>query len=442
MEPDARRPAGSTPDDVASQLARLATLHSGGVTSDRELVAATQALLSPPAPSVPPKGDSITDPGVTRSRPPRSAKRRATIIGAISAIMIGLAAGVVIATRSGPEATTASATGNGHAPAIAPSTAATATAPPDPSPSATTSLSPSTGEQLYGALWPEAVDEGVQRRLMKACFSGTGARCDATILELSGSSEVVEFYGETGSFLIGTYPGGPVDIGFLLGPLGANFQASPLVMTPDGEPFSPDELVWEAPLKGDPALQQLRAQFPGTTAWAGGGAEMPAPSADGGTDVTFQFPLTDMCHACEQLGTLRVTFSFDADGNSTGRHEMSVCGIWNFELGIDAPYCPVTIDGSLPSSTSASTPRDAITEFVTAWENRDPVRASSVASSDAVSFLWELDGPDVAAGRCWRSRVWEEFDCSLGFTDMGVPHARVIEVPDGGYVVADAGYSE
>jgi hypothetical protein len=65
-----------------------------------------------------------------------------------------------------------------------------------------------------------AADRDVSAALLARCR--TFRRCRNAILDLGDSEAAADFYGETALFLIDTYPAGPVAIGFVTGPIGAN----------------------------------------------------------------------------------------------------------------------------------------------------------------------------------------------------------------------------
>jgi hypothetical protein len=79
---------------------------------------------------------------------------------------------------------------------------------------------------------------------------------------------------------------------------------------------------------------------------------------------------------------------------------------------------------------------------VDAWRAGDVEQASVVATRKVIDFMRSLPdkAPNIEAGRCFRSRPWNEHTCDLGYTEL-VAFARVVEGPDG-YFVATAGFGE
>jgi hypothetical protein len=315
-----------------------------------------------------------------------------------------------------------------------------------PVPNATFRLIGST--EVNDAVWPEAGTLATQRKLLRRCIY-EGSDCRPVVLKLGGSDAAVDFYEETGLFLVGTYPAGAVEIGFVAGPIGANFVSTGVLLS-GSSTVVVDEEVSGISFKGNAIYKSVRQEYPDIFLWEGdGNVEFPVITKDGGVEVTYQLAFLDGCHACARLGTARVTFAFDEEGDFLGASPASICGEFNAAWNAGAPFCPSWIDSSAPISTSASTPRQALKMLVSAWRANDKDMASLVATSRVVDFMWLLPTTfdDIAAGECSKSDVWEDFYCSLGQTEPGgsagfSPYAGVVGSKTNGYFVAFASFAE
>ena len=307
--------------------------------------------------------------------------------------------------------------------------------------SPSTSQSPSPEPvSIFDAVWPDAATDDVSAELQARCK--TFPRCRNAILELGGSEAAADFYRETDLFLIDTYPAGPVAIGFVVGPLGANYAAGPVLVSDPWRIIVPDEEV-AGMTPNDQTFFELTSRHPDLQVWASEPkVEPPVVLESGGSAVTFQYELLDGCHACDWLGSARFTLSFDAERELLGTKARATCGSYQAIVDFGAPYCPATIDESAPEVSPALTPRAATSMLVDAWRAGDVEQASAVASRGAVDFLWSLPdtSPNIDAGRCFRARPWNEHSCELGYTEL-VAYALVVKGTEG-YFVAFAGFGE
>ena len=137
-----------------------------------------------------------------------------------------------------------------------------------------------------------------------------------------------------------------------------------------------------------------------------------------------------------------MTLSFDADGESLGAKARATCGSYQAIVDFGASYCPASIDESAPESSPAMTPQEATSMLVDAWRAGDVETASAVAMRGPIDFMWSLPDhpPNIEAGRCFRSRPWNEHSCDLGYTEL-VAFALVVKGHEG-YFVATAGFGE
>ena len=446
---------------LADRLAQLAELHSAGVLSDAELLSATARVLNrdatrpdpppPPEDAVPheanrPTGETLGDSWAVGSRnearwrsagraptkPSSGGRRRRWRVGVAVALGLMVVAASTLLVLNRAPATRADRAIASTAPSIA--------ATPTPLASSSASATPSPSEPVQpaaldyeAAVWSGAADQHTTTRLYRLCPE----RCRKVILRLGRSEAAAEFYDETESVLVGVYPAGPVEVGFVVGPLGTNFGYSPFILGSDPSPLMPDDAV-SGIVPHDPSYRDLLGVYPDMMVWGYDAVvEPPVATEDGGVKVTYQYPLhDDGSHAGMWVGAARITFTFGADGSLEKVRPAETCEGW---------YCPGTIDVSSPQETSAATPKEAVSMLVAAWRNDDKVAAAEVASADAIEFMWGLPSrsPDVAAGRCWKSESWEEYQCGLGdFMDdgtgvWGVPGATVLE-SSSGFFVADA----
>jgi len=291
------------------------------------------------------------------------------------------------------------------------------------------------------AVWPEVVSDEVNGALLKRCR--TARSCRRAILDLGGSEAAADFYRETDLFLIDTYPAGPVSIGFVWGPLGANYEAGPVIVD---EPWTivvpDDEVAGMTPT--DSLFFTLTSRHPDLIVWSSEGTVEPPKVLDsGGSAITFQYELLDGCHACDWLGSARFTLSFDAEGELLDPRARATCGNYQAIVDLGASYCPATIDESAPEVSPATSPKEATEMLVAAWEAGDVEQASAVATRRVVDFMWSLPdrSPTIQAGRCFRSRPWDEYSCDLGYSDVGVAYGLVVQGSEG-YFMATAGYGE
>ena len=349
------------------------------------------------------------------------AARWALVVGTALVVLIGVATGAYLIGRSDrtsqPEASPQDE--------------------PSPSPSQSPSPEP---VSIFDAVWPAAVDDDVSAALLKRCR--TFRRCQKAILDLGGSQAAANFYRETDLFLIDTYPAGPVAIGFVTGPLGANYLAGPVLVADPWRIIVPDDEV-AGMTPNDETFFELRSRNPDLLVWLSEATvEPPVLLESGGSAITFQYELLDGCHACDWLGSARFTLSFDAGGEFLGATARATCGSYQAIVDFGAPYCPATIDESAPEASPALTPRAATSMLVDAWRAGDVELASAVASRRVVDFMWSLPdtSPNIEAGRCFRSRPWNEHTCDLGYTEL-VAFARVVKGSEG-YFVASAGFGE
>jgi len=291
-------------------------------------------------------------------------------------------------------------------------------------------------------VWPAAADDDIQAALLKPCKTKTSARCREAIVDLGGSEAAADFHRETNLFLIDTYPAGPVAIGFVTGPIGANYAAGPVLVSDPWRIIVPDDEV-AGMTPSDELFFQMTSRNPDLQVWPSEPTvEPPNVLESGGSAVTFQYEILDGCHACDWLGSARFTLSFDAAGELLGAKARATCGNYDAIVNFGAPYCPATIDESAPESSPAESPREATEMLVDAWRAGDVEQASAVAMQGVVDFMWSLpdNSPDIDAGRCFRSRPWDEYSCGLGYTEL-VAYALVVEGPEG-YFVATAGFGE
>ncbi|MDP9225669.1 MAG: hypothetical protein M3P18_17880 [Actinomycetota bacterium] len=316
----------------------------------------------------------------------------------------------------------------------------TAGTPTSPSVSPTASQSPGVTStfDFASAVWAQAPDDDVQ--LMRACGNDSAARCRALILRLGGSEEAADFFEERGLFLVGTYPAGPVDIGFVSGPLGANYVASPLILGSTHEVVAPDDEIADLSPK-DRTYRKLLDAYPNLMLLPSEVlVEPPVVLDDGGSEVTYQYPLYEGCHACDWIGAARFTFEFAPDGSFLRASPAETCGGWDAILNLGAPYCPTSIDTSTPIETLASNPKQAVALLLAAWEGGNPLDASRVASSGAIEVLWSLPAtsPDIAAGECSESHVWggREYSCFLALGDSNCCLSALVAKAETGYFVA------
>jgi hypothetical protein len=348
--------------------------------------------------------------------------RRALFAGIALVVVIGVAVGAYVIGRSDR--------------ASEPQPSAS---PDEPSPSPSQSPSPEP-VSIFDAVWPAAVEDDVSRALLKRCR--TPNRCRIAIVELGGTEASAGFHRETDLFLIDTYPAGPIAIGFVTGPLGANYEAGPVLVADPWRIVVPDDEV-AGMTPNDQTFFELTSRHPDLQVWASEAkVEPPVVLESGGSAITFQYELLDGCHACEWLGSARFTLSFDADGEFLGAKARATCGSYQAIVDFGAPYCPATIDESAPEVSPAQTPREATTMLVEAWRAGDVEQASAVASQGAVDFMWSLPdtAPNIEAGRCFRARPWNEHSCDLGYTEF-VAFALVVKGTEG-YFVATAGFGE
>lgn len=463
---------------LADRLAELADLHEAEVLSDEEFVAATTRLLSGRAPSPersegkqdtlegepapgptlptgeeqaealagpartsPPSGPSEIPVAASLPRVPRR-RRRPIVVATIGLpLLLAAAVGIYLATR-GPSAervsggTSPSSAVGMPTPTGVPSVSPTiSVTQPSDSGSATPTTDSTTPSEFAAAVWPEAAEENIRTRLERHC---PGEPCRNMILRLGGS-EAAKFYERTGLVLVGTYPAGSsVDIGFVIGELGTNVWASGVVLGGTPQMMFPDEHVAGISLAGDRTYRKLLALHPQMILWPSEAlVEPPVVLDDGGSEVTYQYPLLDGCHACDQVGSARMTFKFGPDGTYLGVSTAGICGAYS--------ACPVSIDTSSPVATSATTPKEAVSMLVAAWTTDNKDAAFEVGSARAVEFMWNLPprSKGVAAGRCHKSDTSDEYWCSLGgFMDdgtgvFGVPGATVVKASSG-FFVADA----
>ena len=351
------------------------------------------------------------------------AARWALVVGIALVILVGVATGAYFIGRSDRT----------------PPAAASPSDEPSPTPTPTSSPSPEPAS-IFEAVWPAAATEDVKTELLKRCK--TFSRCRKAILDLGGSEAAADFYRETDLFLIDTYPAGPVAIGFVTGPLGANYAAGPVLVTDPWRIILPDDQV-AGMTPNDGTFFELTSRHPDLQVWPNGATvEPPVLLKSGGSAITFQYELLDGCHGCDWLGSARFTLSFGAEGESLGANARVTCGSYQAIVDFGAPYCPATIDESAPESSPAKTPREATSMLVDAWRAGDVEQASAVASRGAVDFMWSLPdtAPNIEAGRCFRARPWNEHSCDLGYTDL-VAFALVVEGAEG-YLVATAGFGE
>jgi hypothetical protein len=347
--------------------------------------------------------------------------RWALVIGTALVVLMGVAAGAYLIGRSDrtsqPEAS------------------------PQDEPSPTSSPSPSPEPvSIFDAVWPAAVDDDVSAALLKRCR--TFRRCRHAILDLDGSQAAADFYRETDLFLIETYPAGPVAIGFVTSPLGANYLAGPVLVADPWRIIAPDDEV-AGMTPNDGTFFELKSRYPDLLVWLSEATvEPPVLLESGGSAITFQYELLDGCHACDWLGSARFTLSFDAEGEFLGAKARATCGSYQAIVDFGTPYCPATIDESAPEASPALTPRAATSMLVDAWMAGDVEQASAVATRSVIDFMWSLPegSPNIEAGRCFRSRPWNEHTCDLGYTEL-VAFARVVKGPEG-YFVASAGFGE
>jgi hypothetical protein len=349
------------------------------------------------------------------------AARWALAVGTALVVLIGVAAGAYLIGRSDrtsqPEAS------------------------PQDEPSPFPSQSPSPEPvSISDAVWPAAVDDDVSAALLKRCR--TFRRCRNAILDLGGSQAAANFYRETDLFLIDTYPAGPVAIGFVTGPLGANYLAGPVLVADPWRIIVPDDEV-AGMTPNDGTFFELKSRNPDLQVWLSEATvEPPVLLESGGSAITFQYELLNGCHACDWLGSARFTLSFDSEGEFLGAKARATCGNYEAIVDFGAPYCPATIDESAPEASPALTPRAATSMLVDAWMAGDVEQASAVATRSVIDFMWSLPdtSPNIEAGRCFRSRPWNEHTCDLGYTEL-VAFARVVKGSEG-YFVASAGFGE
>lgn len=349
--------------------------------------------------------------------------RRALVAGIALVVVLGVAAGAYFVGRSDR--------------ASEPQPSAPPNDEPSPSPSPSPSPEP---VSIFDAAWPAAVDDDVSAALLKRCR--TVNRCRNTIVDLGGSEAAADFYSETDLFLIDTYPAGPVAIGFVTGPLGANYLAGPVLVADPWRIVVPDDEV-AGMTPNDETFFELTSRHPDLQVWASEAkVEPPVVLESGGSAITFQYELLDGCHGCDWLGSARFTLSFDAEGELLGAKARATCGSYEAIVDFGVPYCPATIDESAPEVSPAQTPRAATSMLVDAWRAGDVEQASAVASRRAVDFMWSLPdtAPNIEAGRCFRARPWNEHSCDLGYTEF-VAFALVVK-GSGGYFVASAGFGE
>lgn len=434
----------ATPD----RLAELIELYEAGVLSDEELLAATGRVLSQNAPEgatkrrgasgsdlpqvvASPVGTAVEEASAapvetpTRQKPRRRLTRgtrrvAGVVIGVGLVLLIGsLGSLAFYATRS-------------PAPSSASSSSTQPTEPP-PSPSVAPSTTPSPLD-FATAVWPQAADQDVAARLFKACGNQAAPRCRSLILRSGGSEEAADFFEQNGLFLTGTYPAGSVDIGFVSGPLGANYVASPLVLSDSAGAISPnDELADMSP--SDRAYRKLLKAYPDLMLFQSEvRLETPVVLDDGSTELTYQYPLYDGCHACGQPGSARFTLKFSPEGAFEGSQPAETCGVAALYEGLPVPFCPAaTVDLSTPERTLAPTPRQAVIQLIEAWEAGDMEAASEVASAQPVDFLWAQPATtSLEVGKCITRGLAEEFGCSLSGLLYG--GAVVAETSDGYYV--------
>jgi hypothetical protein len=261
-------------------------------------------------------------------------------------------------------------------------------------------------------------------------------------LDLGGSEAAADFYRETDLFLIDTYPAGPVAIGFVTGPLGANYVAGPVLVADPWRIIVPDDEV-AGMTPSDELFFAMMSRNPDLDVWPSEATvEPPILLESAGSAVTFQYEILDGCHACDWLGSARFTLSFDAEGQFMGARARATCGNYDAIVDLGASYCPATIDESAPEASPALSPRAATSMLVDAWRAGDVEQASAVATRRVIDFMWSLPdrSPNIAAGRCFRSRPWNEHSCDLGYTEF-VAFALVVKGPEG-YFVASAGFGE
>jgi hypothetical protein len=366
-----------------------------------------------------PDADGAGEGGVRRPGP----GRWILVVGIALVVVIGVATGAFLIGRSGrtPQA------------AASPSDEPPPTTTPTPSPSPEP-------VSIFDAVWPEAVDDDVHASLLKRCK--TFPRCRKAILDLGGSEAAADFYRETDLFLIDTYPAGPVAIGFVTGPLWANYVAGPVLVADPWRIILPDDEV-AGMRPQDETFFELTSRHPDLQVWPSEPTvEPPVFLESGGGAITFQYELLDGCHACEWLGSARFTLSFDAGGELLGAKARATCGSYQAIVDFGAKYCPATIDESAPESSPAETPREATSMLVDAWRAGDVEQASAVAMRGPIDFMWSLpdNSPNIEAGGCIKSRPWNEHSCDLGYTEF-VAFALVVEGPEG-YFVATAGFGE
>lgn len=107
---------------------------------------------------------------------------------------------------------------------------------------------------------------------------------------------------------------GKLALGTLYFPLRANNNAEPLVIDAQGKLVRPatDDLPPYAELAAHPGMEPLRAKGDEVYAWTPQAPPEVSTGADG-TTLVYEYPLR-ICHACADLGVVRIAYVFDAGG--------------------------------------------------------------------------------------------------------------------------------
>ena len=114
---------------------------------------------------------------------------------------------------------------------------------------------------------------------------------------------------------------GAVDVAQVFYPLRANDNYGLLLVNGDPKMLDVDDLkrLDRTAMEQDSWYQALKKKYPHVDIWPGDrSASIPWPRVqqlpDGGTEFIVPYPLINGCHSCEQVGTARFGWEFDASG--------------------------------------------------------------------------------------------------------------------------------
>ena len=168
--------------------------------------------------------------------------------------------------------------------------------------------------------------DAVWQGRLDACRDGTGP-LDACVLEAMRASgatpaaiAVAERLAAEGNpgYIEGWRETDGVGIASLVYPFRANTNTGLWLVGADGRAVDVDQDVLPKPVQARDDIRAFLDAHPDVMPFAPARADGSEPLADGGVRLVFATPMRS-CHACEDAGTLRVGYDFDAARHFTGQ---------------------------------------------------------------------------------------------------------------------------